>query len=218
MHLKLALRFLRLPHIGISAVTSTARRVDNEMVALVHVGSRLSTHTNPADGPCDLVVSNPYVLPTLARAPASQAIRGVDSPFREDGDLNGDAELDVADATVTTTVQALPSTSVPDREFAEDDGIPLLEDLGVSDAGVSDARVDAALAIPVSASARATSDRLVVAEALDNLPRLRVLAAVTKRHVVACALRSCGGVEGLENEVDDAVRRLTCRSHCSSRK
>ena len=212
MHLELALGYLAFLHVRIPPVTTTAGRADDDVVACIHMGRRLAAHPDPPNGTRLLVLPHPHILAPLAVAATRHAIRRDDAPLRQDRRLNGNSELDVANAAVATGAQSGTAAPASDGELAEDDGIALLEELRVSDPRVCDPRVHAALAYPVGARSGSAGDGLVVSETLDHLSGRGVLAAVAKRQVVASTLGSGSRMESLEDEIDHAVCGLARRS------
>lgn len=125
--------------------------------------------------------------------------------FAQNRDLHRDPELDIAQDALAAGVQARAAAAVAEREFAQQDGVAALEDLGVGDARVGHVRVHAVGAVPGRAGAGAAGDGFVVAEAFGGGGGGGGVAAEAEGQVVAVALGGGAGGEGAEDDVGDAL-------------
>lgn len=139
--------------------------------------------------------------------PAGEPVRVKDATFAEDADLDGDAELDVADDALASVMLAVAAAVGAEAEFAQHHWIPSLEDFGVGDAGVGHVRVHAAGAMPGGACPGSAGDGFVVAEAFGDRGRGEI-AAEAEREVVAVALGGGAGFEAAEDDVRYALALL----------
>lgn len=147
---------------------------------------------------------DPEVQTALTVLAALEPVGTVDASLAEDGDLQRDAEFNVAHHAVPASMLAVAAGAVPDGEFPQQDGISTLKDLRIGDARVGHVDVYARGAGPVWTCTTAPSNGLVVAEAADGL-RPRDVAAEAKGEVVAAALAGGAGLKGLEDDVGDAL-------------
>ncbi len=133
----------------------------------------------------------------------------VDAAFAEDGHLNRDSELDVADHAIPTPMQAPTTTPLPERKLPQHDGVAAFKDLGIGDARVGHVDVHARGAVPGGTGAGAAGDGFVVAEAFcgggGGVGGGFLVAAKAEGEVVAVALGGGAGGEGAEDYVGDAL-------------
>lgn len=112
-------------------------------------------------------MSDPNVLSACCIFAAVETVRVIHTAFREDGDLDRDAEFDVADDTIAALVLAVSTATGAETEFTEQYRIATLEDFGVSDACVGHVGVNAIRSVPGGTGTRTSGDGFVVSEAFD---------------------------------------------------
>jgi hypothetical protein len=116
-------------------------------------------------------------------------------------------ELDLPDDTVASLELAVAATALSESEPAEDDGVALLEHLGVSYPRVCHVRVHSTLPVPRGARTRSPRDRLIVTE----LP-------IAEGQVVHASLARCTCAKCLQDHVSDTLRgQYVATDYCSFR-
>ncbi|KAH3684542.1 hypothetical protein WICPIJ_004492 [Wickerhamomyces pijperi] len=183
----------------------TTRRVNDNSVTDGHVNSVLPTNVDNS-----AVFLNPVVQPPGTILAAFQALRLVDSSLRQDGHLQRLGELDVSNDTVPTVEFALTTGTFSDSEISQDHRVSLLKHLDIGHSGVGHVRVHTRRTVePLTVentSTVSTSDGFVVAEPLDILTGLSVMATVAEGQVVAVTLGVRLDLEGLQHGVGDPLR------------
>ena len=157
-----------------------------------------------------LNTSDPEIFPASSVFAAVEAPGVVYASFRQDGDLDGDSEFDVADHAVAAAVLAITARVGAEAEFAQDDGVAAFEDLSVGDTCVGHVDVDAGGAGPRWAGTGTASDGFVVAEAfllgVGGGGGGTNIATEAEGEVVAVALAGGTGFEAPEYDVCYSLR------------
>lgn len=129
---------------------------------------------------------------TLRVMSLMQAVWVIYPPFRENADGHGNAEFNIADHTVSSTMLSSSTRSLANREFAENNRVATLEYLQICDARICHVGVHARLSIEIFPGATTAcnlhvraisynSHSFIVPKSRAYASSRRVLATRTKR-------------------------------------